>query len=126
MTMEEVKQKLNDGEYKTTCVPKFRRYPVGYIFDENQSVVWNRKEVERCNEEYRREQENIRKEFAAKSVAFEEDVISSLQSDYNFSKARSVLIYREAYDRGHANGYYEVISQAEILAEFVEKILAAT
>lgn len=121
MTMEEVKTKLHEGEYRTNCTPKIRQFPKDHIFDETKSIVWNREEVARRNEEFLKEQERVQR----KCVMFEEELIAALQNDYGFSKARAVLIHCEAYDQGHSEGYYEVINKAENLADFAEKILAA-
>ena len=119
MTMNEVKQNITDGKYKTTCVPKFRRYPVGYIFDETQSVVWNREEVIRRNEEYVQAKKLNREREHNMDVLFSSDLREALKTDYGFSSAQAEFIYQNAYEEGHANGYYEVLYEAEKLADLV-------
>ena len=121
MTMEEVKKNLQENKYKPELlpVPPACRYSANHVFDEMKSVVWNREEVIRRNEEYVQAKKLNREREHNMDVLFSSDLREALKTDYGFSSAQAEFIYQNAYEEGHANGYYEVLYEAGKLADLV-------
>ena len=125
MTMEEVKKNLRENKYKPEFlpVPPIRRYPDDHVFDETKSVVWHREEVIRRNEEYVQAKKLNREREHNMDILFSSDLREALKTDYGFSSAQVEFIYQNAYEEGHANGYYEVLYEAEKLADLVTEFM---
>ena len=99
--------------------PKFERYAENHIFDENMSVKWNREEAARRNQAY---EDALNAYYAIQNEAdkkFQKDLILAIMNDTGFSYEKAEMIYSKAYDTGHSGGYYEVVSDAIEIADFV-------
>lgn len=55
---------------------------------------------------------------------FRENLVNRIATDYDFGKAIARVCVDKGWEDGHAAGYNEVQTQAEIAADFAEKILA--
>ena len=94
-----------------------------HIFDENQTVKWNREKVLSENQRIRNAKEAYRDEENRKNQQFRDDLLSVLQEEYGLSPACAAVVFSKAEDDGHWAGFHEVVSQAQILADFAVDIL---
>lgn len=91
MTFIGIRTLYKGGVYNPVRVKIPTSVPADTIFDENQSVRWNREKAAAIN--------NARKEAMAKNRAaenevsrcFENDIIEALQDEYEFSPPRQPL-----------------------------------
>ena len=99
--------------------------PEDFIFDENQSVKWNRQKVQ----EHNKLAETIKKDYWNKmgdiDAWFNQQVRESIQNDIHVSEKVADIIFNQAWEDGHANGYHEVVLYAQRYCEFVQQILNA-
>ena len=86
-------------------------------------MVWNREEVIRRNDEYVQAKKLNREREHNMDILFSSDLREALKTDYGFSSAQVEFIYQNAYEEGHANGYYEVLYEAEKLADLVTEFM---
>ena len=56
---EEIKQKMAFFQ-AMSCEPEMRRLPDGFITDEEESVKWNREQVEKNHQEYDEEAKRLK------------------------------------------------------------------
>ena len=127
MTFEDILDTMRNPNF-------FPSYPKGdsvkllqdtYIFDENQSVKWNRQKVQEHNELAK----TIKKDYWNKmndiDTWFNQQVRESIQNEIHVSEKVAGIIFNQAYEDGHANGYHEVVLYAQRCCEFVQQILNA-
>ena len=127
MTFEDILETMRDPNF-------FPNYPKGdsvkllqdtYIFDENQSVKWNRQRVQEHNELAK----IIKKDYWNKmndiDTWFNQQVRRSIQNEIHVSEKVAGIIFNQAYEDGHANGYHEVVLYAQRYCEFIQSILNA-
>ena len=55
---------------------------------------------------------------------FREILVDSIATNYGFGEAIAKACVDKGWEDGHASGYSEVRTQAEIAADFAEKIIA--
>ena len=55
---------------------------------------------------------------------FREILVDSIATNYGFGEEIAKVCVDKGWEDGHASGYSEVRAQAEIAADFAEKILA--
>lgn len=55
---------------------------------------------------------------------FREKLVDEIATEYDFGSAIAKACVDKGWEDGHAGGYSEVRTQAEIAADFAEKILA--
>lgn len=99
--------------------------PKDFIFDENQSVKWNRQKVQEHNELAQQTKKIYWDRMNEIDCWFSERVQEAIQNELYVSGKVASIIFNQAYDRGHANGYQEVIIYAEQYCEFIQSILNA-
>lgn len=96
------------------------------VIDEEQSVRWNREEVQRRNNSrkaklaaYKRK----RNELDSLGIA---EVKRRIREDYGFTDMAVDLIFQKAYAHDHSYGLGSVYTYACDLADFVSEIIDAT
>lgn len=126
MTMSDIIANIESGKYKTSLpYPQGKHYPANHVFDETQSVIWNRKKVISENERLDTARKAYSDDENGKQQLFRDDLFSALQEDYGLSPACADVVFRKAEDDGHWAGFHEIVSQAQILADFAVDILKA-
>lgn len=111
MTFEDILDTMRNPDF-------FPNYPKGdsvkllpkdFIFDENQSVKWNRQRVQEHNELA----QTIKKDYWNKMNEidrwFSEQVQEAIQNEIHVSEKAASIIFNQAWEDGHSNGYHEVI-----------------
>lgn len=93
-----------------SCKPAGTRPRIGDVIDENQTVKWNREEVERRRAEYdqRVKDLNTRKNQWRDSLEKELYERMVLDLDGFIPVEGAKIIFQRAYEEGHAGGVSEV------------------
>lgn len=127
MTFEDILDTMRNPDFFPSY-PKgdsVKLLPKDFIFDENQSVKWNRQRVQEHNELAK----TIKKDYCNKmndiDTWFNQQVRESIQNEIHVSEKVAVIIFNQAYEDGHANGYHEVVLYAQRYCEFIQSILNA-
>lgn len=97
-----------------------------HVIDPTQSVNWNRDEVQRRN----RSRTGTIGAYTAKinkcSADITQAIMDYIHDEYGFGETIAKIIYRKAYEDGHACGYNEVVSYIDEYADFTQQILDAS
>lgn len=108
-----------------SCKPNFTKLPKGWITDENQTVKWNREQVELNNRNYQKvvKELNTKKNKARDKVL--EEVYKKIQYEvgHNLSRNSAIEIWSRAYDEGHGCGFSTIKCYLEELIDLVSEIL---
>lgn len=115
-----------DRMQRMSCVPvDIKKVPENYVFDENQSVKWNKEQVAINNRKYKEEAArlNTLKNKARDSV--NEDIYRNIQEEvgHDLSRDKAKVIFAYAYEQGHACGITEVKHYLDEIMEVVKKVL---
>lgn len=124
LTFGDVEEMLLNGEFKNKIAyPTVVPLKDSYIFDENQSVKWNRKQVETHNSDVKRQKEEYNSEERKAYNLFAESLKAAIAYDTGLSLEKAEIIYTKAYDDGHCDGYRSVIIHASDLCDFVTELM---
>jgi hypothetical protein len=123
MNYDEIQAKIKNGDYsnKDPYVSRVT-FLETHIFDEEQSVRWNREEVARKNAENKEQREAWRKKDQALQDQFLKDSIEYMIAE-GFTEKVAIAIYNQSWDDGHSDGLYEVLNKIEKYMEFAKIIL---
>lgn len=105
-----------------SCVPAvIRKVAQNHVFDENQSVKWNRDKVAENNAAYQAEVARLNTAKNKARDAIHEDIYRAIQSEVGHGLTRDGArkLWEYAYDKGHAHGSYAIISYLEDLLVLV-------
>lgn len=119
MKFETILDKINKGKYDKIRQPNL--YKEGHVFDENESVKWNKEEVIKQNEKLKKEFNNAK----MKREDFQDDVVKHILNDYKIDNNENIanMVYNMAYEFGHSSGYREILNETIDFACFAEKIV---
>lgn len=95
----------------------------GYVYDENQTVKWNKEHRLELEAEYQKQLSEFHNMSRNKSVEFELDLKKALSEEFNLSANQVKNIASRAYDEGHSDGLQSIIYNARELAEFAIEII---
>lgn len=114
-----------DRMQRMSCVPvDIKKVPENYVFDEDQSVKWNKEQVEINNRKYKEEvaRLNTLKNKARDSVY--EDIYKYIQGEvgHNLPRDKASAIWGYAYEQGHAYGISEIKIYLDEIIEVVKKV----
>ena len=104
MTYDRYSEVINNYE-KATDMPtrtKERTYSADHIFDEEQSVKWNREEVIRRNEQIKNDRELLMTARFKAIMDAEEDIVNYLADSYPLISREKV---RKLFDKIHSKFY---------------------
>lgn len=127
ITMDDIKFLIENSHtgydrYNVKAIrPIIKKWPEGYIVDEEQSVKWNREQVATHNEEVEKAIKKYRKDLQTGFENFWKDLKQAIQNDYNFTEAQANVILAHL----HNDGMYNDLRRAENLCEVVSKVLQA-
>lgn len=119
-------EKIKNKEYETKLeYPKLSRYAKDTIIDENQTVKWNREEVERRNDEKSKELKKYRNSIKEGQLSFEKDVVSYivLSNESMINKEQAEEIFKKTWNEEHSEGRISVLNEALELADFIIKMI---
>lgn len=109
-----------------SCVPvSLRKVSQNHIFDENQSVIWNRKKVEENNAAYRAEVARLN---TAKNKARDEvyeDIYRAIQSEigHGLTRTGAMKIWNYVFEKGHSSGFYSIKDYLDDVLTLVSEVL---
>ena len=109
-----------------SCVPAgLRKVAANFIFDENQSVKWNREQVEDNNSRYGQEVARVNTEKNKRRDAIYEDIYRAIQAEvgHNLSKKKAIAIWSYAYEKGHAFGFHDIMANLREVMELAETLI---
>lgn len=127
MTLSDIKTAVENDVYmvKVDRLAKLPFYADSHVFDENKSVRWNADKVKTENQRIREAKQAVQEKRMQKKQQFLDDIASAVQMEHDFTVNQSKIIAAQAWEEGHSNGLYEVIAQAQIIADFCETFLRA-
>jgi hypothetical protein len=111
---------------RMSCVPAgIRKVRADHVFDENQSVLWNRKQVEDNNQRFQEEVARLNTEKNKRRDAIYEKIYKAIQDEvgHGLTRKKAVVLWNLAYERGHAYGIKEVKSYLDELMELAALLL---
>ena len=105
--------------------PNFTKLPNGWITDENQSVKWNREQVELNNRNYQKAiaELNTKKNKARDKIM--EDIYIKIQDEvgYGISRTSAIKIWNYAYAEGHSSGWMNIKCYLDEIIDLISDIL---
>lgn len=127
MTLSDIKTAVENDVYmvKVDRLAKLPFYADSHVFDENKSVRWNADKVKTENQLIRKAKQAVQEKRMQKKQQFLDDIASAVQTEHDFTVNQSKIVAAQAWEEGHSNGLYEVIAQAQIIADFCETFLKA-
>lgn len=127
MSWNDIKVKIRNPNFlpEYPDADTLRKLPDNYVFDENESVKWNREKVGVHNKLADNAKKKYYDELNTVNAAFATMVRQEIQSELDVSDEVASIIYNEAYENGHADGYHEVVYYAQVYCEFISRILNA-
>lgn len=127
MTLSDIKTAVENDVYmvKVDRLAKLPFYPDSHVFDEDKSVKWNTDKIKAENQRIREAKLAVQEKRMQKKQQFLDDIASAVQMEHDFTVNQSKIVAAQAWEEGHSNGLYEVIAQAQIIADFCETFLRA-
>jgi len=110
MSWEDIEYKF-DIMNRMSCRPvELRKVPNDYIFDEDQSVKWNREQVELNNKKYQSEVARLNTEKNKARDSIRDLIIEKIQHEvgHRLSRKKAEAIWNCAYEYGHSFGFNEI------------------
>lgn len=110
-----------DSAYMMSCKPTGKRFPKGYVFDENKSVKWNAEEVIRNNEAVQKEVSELQRNRSAAINSATSEIVKLIvrEFDYKINENQAYIIWNLAYEEGHSYGCTEIeIHLKELIGTF--------
>ena len=99
------------GMNRMSCRPVgLQKVPGNHIFDEDQSVKWNREQVELNNKKYQSEVARLNTEKNKARDSVYNLIIEKIQYEvgHRLSRKKAEAIWNRAYEDGHSFGFYEI------------------
>lgn len=109
-----------------SCVPSsLKKVPQNHIFDEDQSVKWNKEKVIENNTAYQAEVARLNTAKNKARDAIHEDIYRTIQSEvgYGLTREGAKKIWEYAYERGHAYGIHDIMCCLEELLVLMDEVL---
>ena len=108
-----------------SCKPNFTKLPKGWITDEDQSVTWNREQVELNNQNYQKAvtELNTKKNKARDEIM--EDIYIKIEDEdgHGISRNSAIKIWNYAYAEGHSSGWMNIKIYLEEIIDLISDIL---
>ena len=99
--------------------------PEGTILDEDQSVRWNREEVQRRNNSRKGKLSAFQRQFNDLHREGDAEIKRRISEEYSFGDAITAIVFACAYEDGHSGGLCEIWSFAQKYASFASDVLDA-
>lgn len=110
MSWEDIQNEF-DIMNQMSCRPVgLQKVPGNHIFDEDQSVKWNREQVELNNKKYQSEVARLNTEKNKARDFVYNLIIEKIQYEvgHRLSRKKAEAIWNRAYEDGHSFGFYEI------------------
>lgn len=115
-----------DAAYMMSCKPTGKKFPKGYVFDENKSVKWNAEEVIRNNEAVQKEVSELQRNRSAAINSAVSEIVKLIvcEFDYKINEKQAYIIWNLAYEKGHSYGCSEIEIHLKELIETFKAFIA--
>lgn len=120
-------QREFDSMQEMSCVPTIlRKVKADFVYDENQSVKWNREWVENNNLRYQQEVARLNTEKNKRRDAIYEDIYYAIQCEvgHDLSRSKAIALWNYAYAQGHAYGIHSIMSCLNEIMELADTLLS--
>lgn len=117
MSWEDIQNEF-DIMNRMSCRPVgLQKVPGNHIFDEDQSVKWNREQVELNNKKYQSEVARLNTEKNKARDSVYNLIIEKIQYEvgHRLSRKKAEAIWNRAYEDGHSFGFYESVAAYQTL-----------
>ena len=114
-----------DAADMMSCKPTGKKFPKGYVFDEDKSVRWNAEEVARNNESVQKEVSELQRNRSAAINAATSEIVKLIIHEFcgKINEKQAYIIWTLAYEKGHAYGCPEIkIHLEELIGTFKDFI----
>jgi len=124
-TFEDVRTNVRNGVFEGKVeYPEDGILKYDHVFDEDQSVRWNREQVSQHNSIVRSAKDSWTAEQNLMYNRFRTQLISAIMDDIRcISEETASKIFDEAWSDGHSSGYESVIDAADRLVDFFSIII---
>ena len=101
LDLQGIRERIQNDYYKNKKLYPMKTESMkdGYITDENQSVKWNREQVELAKEQYKNEMDSYRAEDYRLEKLFRQDILDFITNICHHSNKAAIFIYNQAWDR---------------------------
>jgi hypothetical protein len=120
-SLGEIVSDYNAGVYKSTLPYPTGRFREDHVFDEDQSIKWNKDEVVRRNSEYDQKRNEYRADNNRLDKLLKDDVTYNLIYDFDLNQEQAEYTYDIAYTEKHSS-MTDVFYYAVELAEYFVKM----
>lgn len=123
-TTDEIRKSIENKDYENQIPrPTSSKVKPDHVFDENQSVKWNREKAEEHNKAVAEEWAKYRKgEYKAN---FHDDCAGWIMDYAKFNKKQADIIIGKCWENYHSAGYDQVLSHIEDEVDYIENIIYA-
>ena len=109
-------QKDYEEAMKLSCRPRFKKVSENHIFDENETVKWNREKAIAYNKSYdERVKELTEKRFNSLNSVFEE-IIDKIAYELSIPNSRAKIVWEYIHDKKDCYSY-ELFKELEEIVE---------
>lgn len=125
MSWEDIQNEF-DIMNRMSCRPVgLQKVPGNHIFDEDQSVKWNREQVELNNKKYQSEVARLNTEKNKARDSVYNLIIEKIQYEvgHRLSRKKAEAIWNRAYEDGHSFGFYSKKSVAACQTLLIWRLL---
>lgn len=124
MTREELYQNVESKVYDSKVpYPKESKKSKYYVFDRTKSVEWNDKKLKDYNGQIDEMQRKYRESVEEGCRLFKRDCVEYLISILSIDRNYGRKVFDAAYEKGHANGYFEVLRELDDYIRILQPIL---
>lgn len=115
-----------DAAYRMSCKSTRKRFPKGYVFDEEKSVRWNAEEVERNNEAAQKETSELQRNRSTAINSATGEIVKLIvhKFDDKINEKQACIIWNLAYEEGHAYGCIEIENHLDELMNTFKDFIA--
>lgn len=100
-----------------------KKFPEGYIFDENKSVLWNKEELKKRNNEYTEEKTRLLRNKSEALLSVHNDIITEISNETGLDFAKSSKIWNYVFEKWHGFGLYDTFSNLQEIIILISDII---
>jgi len=115
-----------DAMERMSCVPKdIRKVREDHIFDEEQTVRWNREQVAKNNRRYQDEVARLNTLKHKRRDSIHDNIYTIIQREvgYGLTRKKAIALWNYAYQKGHACGIADILNYLDDLMELARTLL---
>lgn len=122
-SLGEIISDFSAGAYNSALPYPTGKFRENHVFDEEQSIKWNKEEVVRRNNEYEQQRNEYRDDKNRLEKLLKDDMVYNLVYDFDLNQEQAEYTYDIAYAEKHSS-MTDVFYYAVELAEYFVKMKA--